>query len=185
MLNIWSTILDPPSWIWKFCFQIWIQHPEKPWDTYLYKNTTIFKLLICHIGSTILNLEFTYVIFWFSDPKKLRILILIKPGWYQIISLSGSENWFQLWQKGFGYDKKHTFSNVIKHRHGIKQFLGESLQYTKTFLWYYGRNIKTNFYTKSKWLRLWHGIFTRDKIMISIIHCKQTFTLHKTNTARR
>ena len=29
-------------------------------------------------------------------------------------------------KKGFGYDKKNTFSNVIKHRDGIKQFHGKS-----------------------------------------------------------
>ena len=28
---------------------------------------------------------------------------------------------------GFDYDKKHQFSNVMKHRDGIKQFLGKSL----------------------------------------------------------
>ena len=26
---------------------------------------------------------------------------------------------------GFGYDIKHTFFNVMKHRNGIKQFLGK------------------------------------------------------------
>ena len=47
---------------------------------------------------------------------------------------------------------------------------------------YYGLNIKIIFnILKNKWLRLRHGIFTRDKIMISIIHYKKTFTLYDTN----
>ena len=41
---------------------------------------------------------------------------------------------------GFGYDKKHTFSNVIKQRDGIKQFLGKYF-----FVLNYGRNIKVIF----------------------------------------
>ena len=36
-------------------------------------------------------------------------------------------------KKGFGYDKKHTFSNVMKYRNGIKQFVVKSLQHTNTF----------------------------------------------------
>ena len=34
---------------------------------------------------------------------------------------------------GFDYDKKHTFSKVMKYRDGIKQFLGKSIQYTNFF----------------------------------------------------
>ena len=35
----------------------------------------------------------------------------------------------------------------MKHRDGIKQILGKSLQYTNTFYVYYGRNInRTKFY---------------------------------------
>ena len=50
------------------------------------------------------------------------------------------------------------------------------------FMLYYGRNIKIIIFgTKNKGLRLRHGIFTRDKILISVIHCKQTFTLYKTS----
>ena len=36
--NFCSAILDPPSWIWKFCFQIWIQHPQKLKNIHVYKN---------------------------------------------------------------------------------------------------------------------------------------------------
>ena len=52
--------------------------------------------------------------------------MLIKLEWYQIKSLSGRK-------KGFGYDKKHTFSNIMKHCDGIKLFVGKSLQQTNTF----------------------------------------------------
>ena len=33
----------------------------------------------------------------------------------------------------FSYDKKHTFSNVMKDRDEIKQLFSKSLQYTNTF----------------------------------------------------
>ena len=58
-------------------------------------------------------------------------------------------------KKIFGYDKKQTFSNVMKHRDEIKQFLGESLQYTNIlFILYYVRDIKLFFILNNKWLRL-------------------------------
>ena len=64
------------------------------------------------------------------------------------------------------------------------EFLGKSFEYTSTFYVVYGHNIKIIFVIlKNKWLQLWHGIFTRDKIMISIIHGKKTFSLYKTSTS--
>ena len=62
----------------------------------------------------------------FGGPQNLEMPILIKSEWYQIKSLMKVK-------KGFGYDKSHTFYNVMKHRAGIKHFLGKSLQYTNTF----------------------------------------------------
>ena len=48
------------------------------------------------------------------------------------------------------------------------------------FMLFYGRNIRfICFIVKNKWIRLC-GIFIRDEIMISIIHCKQNFTLYRT-----
>ena len=70
-------------------------------------------------------------------------------------------------KKGFGYDEKHTFYNVMKHIvMELNNFLVTRFNIWQLFVLYYGRDIKIIFFIlKKKWVRLWHGIYSRDKII--------------------
>ena len=64
----------------------------------------------------------------------------------------------------------------------LNNFLVNRFNTRKLFMLYCGRNIKIIiFILKNKWFQLRRRSFTRDKIMISIIHGKQNFTLYKSS----
>ena len=64
----------------------------------------------------------------------------------------------------------------------LNNFLVNRFNIRILFMLYYGRNIEIIFFILiNKWLRSWHGIFTRYKIVILIIHHEQTFPLYKTS----
>ena len=70
----------------------------------------------------------------------------------------------------------------MKHRDGIIQLLGNLFSRT-LFMLYYVRSIKIIiFYTKKQKASVGTRIFySRQNIMISIIHCKQIFASYKTS----
>ena len=88
-------------------------------------------------------------------------------------------------KKGFGYDRKASvmtknihfllLQNMVME---LNNFLVNRFNIRTLFILYYDRKIKI-FYTKKQVASGW--LNTRDKIMISFIHYKQTFILYKTN----